>query len=123
MRQFRKTDQFVNRAETAAETERTSPFLLHFNGEIFASCDPCVFWIGLDFGEVAQVFEAFLTRFHPHGVEDVARRDQNLAADHLVLGAGVAHDIDPLNKEAIAFFDFVMDIDQSWTGRRALRHD
>ncbi len=123
LRQFNKTDQLVNGAEAGAETQRASPFLLHFNRQIFASRDSCVFRISFDFGKVAQVFQALFTSLHPHGVEDIARRDQNLTADHLVLGAGVAHDIDPLNKEAVAFFDLVMDIDAPWTGWRALRHD
>src|SRR5206468_10598511 len=51
----------------------------------------------LDFLEEAEVLDTLLRALHLGGVEGVALNQLELAADHLVEGPHVPHDVDPLD--------------------------
>ena len=55
--QFYEEDQRVDRAKATTEAERSGTFLLHLNGQIFATRDAGVFRIGLDGGEVTKILQ------------------------------------------------------------------
>ena len=121
--EFHEPNQLVDRAEPAAETERTGPFFLHQDREVFAARYVCIFRISLDFCKITQVLQTFLGYIHADGVEDISRRNENFATNHLILGARVTLNIDPVHKRAGALFDLIMHIDPSGTGRRAFGQD
>ena len=70
----------------------------------------------MDFAEVLQAFEAGLGGLELHRVEHVAGLERNFAADDLVLGLGVAGDVDTANLETGAFVDAVDDVDAVGSG-------
>ena len=65
----------------------------------------------LDIVEVVEVLQPLPRTAHRLGVERVALGQAELAADHLVLGARVADDIDPLDIDARALADIEREID------------
>ena len=119
MREFREADQLVDRAESTTKGERTSPFLLHQNGEIFTARYLRIFRVSFDLCKITEVLQALFGRVHTNRVEDISRRNQNLATNHLVLGACVTGNIDPVHKRAVALLDLIMHIDPGRTGRGA----
>ena len=70
----------------------------------------------MDFAEVLQAFEAGLGGLELHRVEHVAGLERDFAADDLVLGLGVAGDVDAANFETGAFVDAVDDVDAVGSG-------
>src|SRR5206468_1676416 len=111
LREFREADQLVDRAESTTKGERTSPFLLHQNGEIFTARYLRIFRVSFDLCKITEVLQALFGRVHTNRVEDISRRNQNLATNHLVLGACVTGNIDPVHKRAVALLDLIMHID------------
>src|SRR5260370_34247969 len=123
LREFNKTDQLVDRAKTGAEAKRTGPFLLHQNREIFATGYVRIFRISFDFRKITQIIKTFLSRRHANGVEDMSRRNDYFATNHLVLGACITDNIDSLQERAVPLLDFIMHVDPSSTGRCAFRQN
>ena len=123
LREFHEANQLIHGAEAAAEAERTGPFFLQQNGEIFAARYVRLLRIGLDLCEVTQVLQTFLGHVHTNGVKNISRGNEHFTTDDLVLCARVALDIDPIDKRAVAFLDLVSHIDQCRTGRRAFRQN
>src|SRR5207237_1603273 len=78
----------------------------------------CVNW-----KKIADSVEPLLARFDSNGVEDIAGSDQNFPPDHFVLRARIARDVDALDERALAFLNFVGDVDQSAVHERALRNN
>src|SRR5205809_4084400 len=68
--QFYEADQLVNRAESSAEAKGAGALLFHQDRKVFATGYVGVFRICFDFGKIAKVLEAFLSRFHPNRIKD-----------------------------------------------------
>ena len=119
--EFRKSDEAVDGAEARAEVERACALLLDDHIEILAAGDDGICGLGLDAGEVVQVVEAFLAEIDECGVKDIAGFDGEFAADHPIASAGVALDIDEIEKRLDAFVDAVGDIHCPWAGGENLR--
>ena len=64
-----------------------------------------------DIVEVVEVLQPLPRAAYCLGVECVALRQAEFAADHLVLGAGVADDVDPLDIDARPLADIEGQID------------
>ena len=92
---------------------------MHENGQIFAARYVCIFRVGLDFCEVAEVLETFLRGVHANRVENVARGDEHFAPDDLILGARVALNVHPVHKRAHTLLDCVMHVYKSSPSRGA----
>ena len=110
-----EADDAVDRAEAEADADRAGGFLFdqHIDVAVSAARGRAV---GLDFAEVLQTFEAGLGGLELHRVEHVAGLERNFAADDLVLGLGVAGDVDAANLETGAFVDAVDDVDAVGSG-------
>ncbi len=121
LRQFDETNQAIDGAKAGAEIERSGPFFLDLDGEIFPAGYAGIFGISLNLRKVAQIIQALLRRFHAHAVEDVARSDQHFAPNHFIFGAGIAYDVDPLNERRPALLDLIMHVDPAAARRNALR--
>ena len=96
---------------------------MHQDGKIFAAGYVRIFRVSFDLCKITEILQAFLGRVHANGVEDISRRKENFATNHLVLGARVTGNIDPLDKRAVALLDFIMHIDPGRPGRRAFRQN
>ena len=65
----------------------------------------------VDTVEVVQVLQPLSRPAHRLGIEGIAFGEAELAADHLVLGARVADDVDPLDIDARPFADIERQVD------------
>ena len=67
---------------------------------------------GIDFArfEILQRFEPQLADLHIHHVEDFAGRNGQFAPDDLVLGLGVAANLDLLDVALLAFIDHELQV-------------
>src|SRR5688572_25116560 len=113
--------QFIDGAKAGPEVQGAGSFLLHLNREILAAGHAGVYRISFDLGEVTEIIQPLLRRLDADTVENVTGRDQHFAADHLILRAGVADDVNPLNKGRPAFLDLVMHVDSPLARGNPLR--
>ena len=103
LRDFREAEQTVDGTETGAEIEGSGALFLDDHIKILAPRDERILGVGIHLGKIIEVHQALLARVHAHGVEDIAGSEGEFAADHLVLGAHVAGDIDVLEVALDAF--------------------
>src|SRR5207247_10753332 len=78
---------------------------------------------GFDLAKIAKILQALFTCLHPHGVENIARRDQYFAPDYFVLGPRVSDDVNTLDVGALALLTSIGKIDYSAVGRRTFRNN
>src|SRR5207248_2889264 len=113
----------INRAESATKAQRTSSLFLHLNCQVLAAGNATILRIGFDVGEVTEVLQTLFRNVYPNGVINIARRDEHLAPNYLILGPGVTNDVDALDKRPGSFFDLIVQIDNASTGRCSFRRD
>src|SRR5574338_1671795 len=118
-----ESEQALYRAEACPEVECAGPFLLHLDEQILAARDPGVLGISIHFLEIAEVIESLLAGLDTNRVEDIAGKNEDFAAEHLVLGASIPRDVDPFDKGALALVDVVGEIDHTRAGGGSLRQD
>ena len=115
--EFGKADQAVDRAEAGTEVERSGLLLLNDDIEVLAPWHQRVLRGHVDLGEVVQVHQTGLADIHERGVEDAARLHRKLSANHLVLGLGVALDINEIHVGLDTLVDAVGEVDLPVTRR------
>ena len=111
---FDEADHRVHRTETGAESDVAGVLFLDRDDEVFSVGNVGRFWLGLYLLEELHLFEAALGHLGPHHVEGLARRDGQFATDDLVLGLGVALDLDLLDVELVALLDAVLQVESAF---------
>ena len=107
---FHIAHQRLRRAESGAQRRVARLALVHHHHEVAGVLDVGGLRVGIHAVEIAQPFQALLAELDPHHVEDFARRDRQLAPDHLVLGLGIAANLDVLDADLLAFLDLELEV-------------